>query len=97
MLNRISILASMCATLLIVGCSKADHPTDTASPATTGGATAEPAAPSGQSEPGATDPAAASSPSQQEATGTSTPTAPAEAPADTATPHQEEATKPAPR
>jgi hypothetical protein len=89
MLNRISILASICATLLIVGCSKHDQPS--ADTSTTGGATA---APSGQSEPGATDPAAASSPSQQEVTGTSTPTAPAEAPADTATPHQEEATEP---
>ena len=89
MLDRISILASICATVLIVGCSKADHPsTDTS---TTGGATASP---SGQTDPGVSDPAAASSPSQQEVTGTSTPTAPAEAPADTATPHQEEATEP---
>jgi hypothetical protein len=89
MLNRIAILASMCAALVIVGCSKSDQ----ASRDTAGGSATESAAP-GQSEPGASDPAAASSPSQQEVTGTATPTAPAEAPADTSTPHQEEVTEP---
>ena len=90
MLNRISILASICAALLIVGCAKSDR----SSTDTTGGAASESAAPSGQTQPGASDPAAASTPSQQEVTGTQTPTAPADAPADTATEHQREATKP---